>query len=83
MAAIQRGLCRRLGRRRNRLDGQLGVLDQTRLDVVSARNDSEQAGIGWCLVIGILDQIRISRPTRFRPTGTVSLRRSSGALVGA
>src|ERR1700730_9332846 len=31
-------------------------MDQTRLDVVSARNDSEQAGIGWCLVIGILDQ---------------------------
>jgi hypothetical protein len=37
------------------MHGQLGVLDQTRLDVVSARNDSEQAGIGWCLVIGILD----------------------------
>ena len=35
---------------------QLGVLDQARLDVVSARNDSEQAWIGWCLVIGILDQ---------------------------
>src|ERR1700731_504793 len=38
------------------MHAQLGVLDQTRLDVVSARNDSEQAGIGWCLVIGILDQ---------------------------
>jgi hypothetical protein len=38
------------------MHGQLGVLDQTRLDVVSARNDSEQAGIGWCLVIGVLDQ---------------------------
>jgi hypothetical protein len=25
-------------------------LDQTRLDVVSARKDSEQAGIGWCLI---------------------------------
>jgi hypothetical protein len=38
------------------MHGQLGVLDQTRLDVVRARNDSEQAGIGWCLIIGILDQ---------------------------
>jgi DNA methylase len=38
------------------MHGQLAVMDQTRLDVVSARNDSEQAGIGWCLVIGILDQ---------------------------
>ena len=38
------------------MHAQLGVLDQTRLDVVSARNDSEQAGIGWCLVIGILNQ---------------------------
>jgi hypothetical protein len=38
------------------MHGQLVVLNQTRLDVVSARNDSEQAGIGWCLVIGILDQ---------------------------
>jgi hypothetical protein len=27
-----------------------------RADVVSARNDPEQAGIGWCLVIGIFDQ---------------------------
>jgi hypothetical protein len=26
--------------------------------------------------------IRISRPTRFRPTGTVNPRRSSGAFVG-
>jgi hypothetical protein len=33
-----------------------GLVVETRLDVVSARNDSEQAGIGWCLVIGILDQ---------------------------
>src|SRR6202023_2015759 len=38
------------------MQAQLGVLDQTRLDVVSARNDSEQARIGWCLVIAILDQ---------------------------
>jgi hypothetical protein len=38
------------------MHGQLGVLDQTRLDVVSARNDSEQAGIGCCLVIAILNQ---------------------------
>ena len=38
------------------MHGQLGVLDQTRLDVVRASQDSEQAGIGWCLVIGILDQ---------------------------
>ena len=35
---------------------QLRVLDQARLDVVSASKDPEQAGIGWCLVIGILDQ---------------------------
>jgi hypothetical protein len=34
---------------------QLGILDQTRLDIVGARNDPEQARIGWCLVIGILD----------------------------
>jgi hypothetical protein len=36
--------------------GELGVLDQARLDVVRASKDSEQAGIGWCLLIGILDQ---------------------------
>ena len=34
----------------------VGVLNQTCLDVVSARKDPEQAGIGWSLVIGILDQ---------------------------
>jgi hypothetical protein len=34
---------------------QLGVLAQAGLDVMRAGNDSEQAGIGWCLTIGILD----------------------------
>ena len=47
--------CRHLLFASDIMHGQLGVLDQTRLDVVSARNDSEQAGIGGCLVIGILD----------------------------
>jgi hypothetical protein len=37
------------------MHGQLGVLDQTRLSVVSARNDSEQARIGCRPVIGVLD----------------------------
>ena len=64
------------------MHGQLGVLDQTCLDVVRASQDSEQAGIGWCLVIGILDQ-----HSHFATDGqadcTVNLRRSSGALVGA
>jgi hypothetical protein len=36
--------------------GQLGVMDQARLDVVSARNDPEQAGIGCRLLIGVLDK---------------------------
>jgi hypothetical protein len=35
------------------MHGQLGILDQARL---SASNDSEQAGIGCRLVIGVLDQ---------------------------
>jgi hypothetical protein len=35
---------------------QLGVLAQAGLDVVRAGNDSEQARISRCLVIGILDQ---------------------------
>src|ERR1700730_10495967 len=34
----------------------------------------------WSLAFST--SIRISRPTRFRPTGTVNPRRSSGALVG-
>jgi hypothetical protein len=55
-------------------------MDQTRLDVVSARKDSEQARIGCRLVIGILDQHALSRSTRFRPTGTVNLRISPGAF---
>ena len=38
--------CRHLLLASDIMHGQLGVLDQTRLDVVSARNDSEQAGIG-------------------------------------
>jgi hypothetical protein len=38
------------------MHGELAILDQTRLDVVRASQDSEQAGIGWCLIIGILDQ---------------------------
>jgi len=38
------------------MHGQLGVLDQARLDVVGARKDPEQARIGGRLVIGILDQ---------------------------
>ena len=50
------------------LHAQLGVFDQTRLDVVSARNDSGQAGIGWCLVIGILDQHSQFATDRVRAT---------------
>jgi len=38
------------------MHGELAILDQTRLDAVRASQDSKQAGIGWCLVIGILDQ---------------------------
>src|ERR1700731_3086003 len=49
---------------------QLGVLDQARLDVVSARNDSEQAWIGCVWSSAFSTSIRISRPTRFKPTGT-------------
>jgi hypothetical protein len=48
--------CRHLLFASDIVHGQLGVLDQTRLDVVSARNDSEQARISGCLFIGILDQ---------------------------
>jgi hypothetical protein len=48
--------CRHLLFASDIVHGQLGVLDQTRLDVVRASQDSEQAGIGWCLVIGIFDQ---------------------------
>ena len=38
------------------MHGQVGVLGQARLDVVSARKDSAQAGIGGRLIIGVLDQ---------------------------
>ena len=38
------------------MHAQPGVLDQARLDGVGANKDSEQARIGWCLVLGILDQ---------------------------
>jgi hypothetical protein len=51
-------------------------MDQTRLGVVSARNDSEQAGIGCCLVIAVLNQHSHFATARFRPTGTVNPRRS-------
>ena len=37
---------------------QLGVLDQTRLDVVSARNDSEQAGLTTCNILIIAPTAR-------------------------
>ena len=51
------------------MHGELAILDQTRLDAVRASQDSKQAGIGWCLVIGILDQhthfaTRALRPAR-------------------
>ena len=38
------------------MHGQIGVLHQTCLDVVSPGDDPEQAGIGCRLVIGILDK---------------------------
>jgi len=37
---------------------ELGVLAQARLDVVSASKDPEQARIGCCLIIGVLDQLQ-------------------------
>jgi hypothetical protein len=43
--------CRHLLFASDIMRGQIAVLVQTPLDVVSARNDSEQAAIGWCLVI--------------------------------
>jgi hypothetical protein len=33
--------------------------------------------------VAAIADLRISQPTRFRPTGTVNPRRSSGALAGA
>ena len=52
------------------MHGQLGVLDQTRLDVVSAR-DMILSELGSAAVWSspFSTSIRISRPTRFRPTG--------------
>jgi hypothetical protein len=35
---------------------QVGILYQTFLDVMSASDDPEQAGIGYRLIIGILDK---------------------------
>lgn len=44
------------------MHSQLGVLAQAALDVVRAGKDSEQARIGGCLVIGILDQHALFTP---------------------
>ena len=40
----------------NNMHGQIGVLHQAFLDVVSAGDDPEQAGIGCRLIIGVLDK---------------------------
>ena len=44
--------CRHLLLASDIMHSQLGVMDRARLDVVRARNDSEQAGIGCRLIIG-------------------------------
>jgi hypothetical protein len=72
--------CRHLLLASDVMHGQLGVMDPARLDVVRARNDSEQAGIGWCLVMGILDQHSHFATTRFRPAATVNISISPGGL---
>src|SRR3984893_10736991 len=76
--------CRHLLFASDIMHAQLGVLVQTRLDVVSARamilSKLGSAGV-WSSAFST--SIRISRPARFRPTGTVNPRKSSGALVGA
>jgi hypothetical protein len=38
------------------VDGQLDVLYQPGLDIVSASDDPEQAEVSGCLIVGILDK---------------------------